>query len=1157
MGAPILAELLAQLLDPEWYLASYPDVWALGADPVTHFLNHGLADGRNPNGWFHRAWYRDNYPDVADSGVSPLLHYLHTGAAALYNPHPRFNAAWYVRQHPEAAANPLLYHMRVGTARDWATEPAASVADYLPSTATPLRRPPEVSVDVVIPVHHGLAQVRRCVEAVLADPDRPPGRVIVVDDLSPDVVLSAWVDQLAAARRIERLRNRQPRGFLGSANRGIAAAGTHDVVILGSGTILPPGAIGRLAAQAYAEPRIASVSPLSDHALLPSGMTAAELDGICQAVNVARGPPVPVSVLSCMYIRRAAINDSGAFDEAAFGQESGGEIDFCRRTEARGWQHVLACDTYIGTHPVRAAEGAHPDADRVAERYPDHVSLLARHAVADPAGPFRFAITACRFRRSGKPTVLLVFHGLGGGAQRQMMSLVDRFSTEANFLLLFATSQGVALTAPGVLDPPLFIAAKDRADDLVELLRSCAVTRVHLQHLKGLAYDVRALVHRLGVPFDTTVHDYFAICPQVNLLPWPDAPYCGEPGPAGCNACIAARPADGATEILAWRRERAWQFLEADRVFCPSEDVRNRLARYGLAGRARVVPHEPVQAEPWPLKPRPVRGPTLRIALLGVMANLKGAVAVAGLTELAGPAGLEIHIIGPVEGDFPARVRGMVHITGAYQEADLPNLIAAVKPHVVWFPSPCPETYSYTLTTAINLGLPIVATDIGSFPARLAGRPLTWVVDPMLSPAGWLEVFGRVREALRKPRPDVEDYYARHYLNPGPQGLNPKPPGLTPGPRELKPRPHGIADLRHSGRLSVVVIPERLDSGIPSAAAYVRLLQPLDHLAQTGKAPFDMVLADADTALRCRADVVLTHRHAIGDLGLADDLARHAHGNGSTLVYDLDEDLLTGIRDHADIRDRAGALDRQAVVRRMLRHADRVFVSTPALAAAIHPTRATVVPDGLDERLWCDQPRPLPSHDGLVRILLLGADVQDAGLGLVMPALMRLKQEYGGWVTISLVGPPPTGGLPPWIQIVEMLGSARASYPGFVQWLTSQPGWDIGLAAMADTAVNRSRFGLRAMEYAALKLAVVASGPPGFHDLLPDASLAGSGAGVCYASIDWLIRNPMLRGDMASKAHRGFLATGTLASQTVARCAVWKDIGAPDMRHSGVTARRP
>ena len=56
----------------------------------------------------------------------------------------------------------------------------------------------------------------------------------------------------------------------------------------------------------------------------------------------------------------------------------------------------------------------------------------------------------------------------------------------------------------------------------------------------------------------------------------------------------------GATDILSWRRRHGWLLLEAERVMCPSEDARARLARHGLAERAIVAPHEPVAAGRWP-----------------------------------------------------------------------------------------------------------------------------------------------------------------------------------------------------------------------------------------------------------------------------------------------------------------------------------------------------------------------------------------------------------------------------------------------------------------------------------------------------------------------------------------------------------------------------
>ena len=68
-------------------------------------------------------------------------------------------------------------------------------------------------------------------------------------------------------------------------------------------------------------------------------------------------------------------------------------------------------------------------------------------------------------------------------------------------------------------------------------------------------------IHMLDVPFDFTVHDYFTICPRVNLLPMIDSQHCGEPAPALCNDCIAQSPANGARDIQDWRHAHRWIFL--------------------------------------------------------------------------------------------------------------------------------------------------------------------------------------------------------------------------------------------------------------------------------------------------------------------------------------------------------------------------------------------------------------------------------------------------------------------------------------------------------------------------------------------------------------------------------------------------------------------
>ncbi|AYA63004.1 glycosyltransferase [Alteromonas sp. RKMC-009] len=37
------------LFDPDWYIDAYPDIAAASVDPLTHFINHGIDEGRDPN----------------------------------------------------------------------------------------------------------------------------------------------------------------------------------------------------------------------------------------------------------------------------------------------------------------------------------------------------------------------------------------------------------------------------------------------------------------------------------------------------------------------------------------------------------------------------------------------------------------------------------------------------------------------------------------------------------------------------------------------------------------------------------------------------------------------------------------------------------------------------------------------------------------------------------------------------------------------------------------------------------------------------------------------------------------------------------------------------------------------------------------------------
>ena len=52
-------------------------------------------------------------------------------------------------------------------------------------------------VDVIIPVYRGLDETRRCLESVLAYPQKTPYEIVVINDCSPEPELTAFLREKA------------------------------------------------------------------------------------------------------------------------------------------------------------------------------------------------------------------------------------------------------------------------------------------------------------------------------------------------------------------------------------------------------------------------------------------------------------------------------------------------------------------------------------------------------------------------------------------------------------------------------------------------------------------------------------------------------------------------------------------------------------------------------------------------------------------------------------------------------------------------------------------------------------------------------------------------------------------------------------------------
>ncbi len=219
-------------------------------------------------------------------------------------------------------------------------------------------------------------------------------------------------------------------------------------------------------------------------------------------------------------------------------------------------------------------------------------------------------------------------------------------------------------------------------------------------------------------------------------------------------------PTISARDIAGWRAGREQLVRAADAVWVPDPDVAERLQRYFPGVGFSVDPHEALDIAPLrPSKPFESIDEPLRIAVIGAIGKIKGYEVLLACARDAARRRLPLSfsVLGYSMNDMPLMNAG-VTLSGRYLESDAAQKLAALQPHAIWLPSIWPETYSYTLSLALEGGYPVFAFDIGAIARRLRDSgggenlmPLVLQDDPCTINARFLEFRAgcRTLEAMR------------------------------------------------------------------------------------------------------------------------------------------------------------------------------------------------------------------------------------------------------------------------------------------------------------------------------------------------------------------------------------------------------------------------
>lgn len=350
----------------------------------------------------------------------------------------------------------------------------------------------------------------------------------------------------------------------------------------------------------------------------------------------------------------------------------------------------------------------------------------------------------------GREVVLHALHGWGGGSARFVEDLI-RGDDERHHLLLQAESdadrklpgdgialrlrpRGAALRSSPLSAPIAATALRSReiADFLDSVCRDFGVASVLVSSLIGLSLDLL----RSGLPTAVVCHDYHPLWPDLHA-DFGSADF--DVSDAALRECVAKRlPQSPFSELraeawLALREAYVQALNEAQAcLIAPTRAVLDNLLRLAptLAGLPQLrIPHgladwpQPQQA------PMPPQRPRLRVLVPGRINGGKGEQLLTALVPQL-PDDVELVLLGCGAAGMRFLGSDRVHLQLDYAHANLPQRVAALAPDLALLPASVAETFSYTLSELWSLGLPVLATRIGSYAERIEHGRTGLLVDP-------------------------------------------------------------------------------------------------------------------------------------------------------------------------------------------------------------------------------------------------------------------------------------------------------------------------------------------------------------------------------------------------------------------------------------------
>lgn len=978
---------------------------------------------------------------------------------------------------------------------------------------------------IIIPIYNAYEDVIKCVESLI---DRIPtyGKLLLINDGSPDERISELLDSYLVDNKIEVIHNEKNIGYTKTINKAIKYALDRekcDIILLNSDTIVTDGWARNLRHIAYSKKEVGTVTARSNNAgafsvpnvgtnIIPDYLSIPEMGLLLRQIEFNYSESSPTGNGFCLYIKNEVFKKIGLFDDVNFPIGYGEENDFCMRAIGAGFSNVISNSTYVyhkrsasfKESKVQLMKAGRKKMDLLHPSYSVRVSQFLTSEIHNRTlHQVRRTLAQFGGERKLKKRILFVISTLTGGTPKTNMDLMANVNDYYEPFLLHCNSKKIRLFR--IKEKQELLETHELKENILlqdvnsveyeklvsQFLHKYAIDLLHIRHIGWHSISLPKVATKLEIPVVFSFHDFYTICPNVNLLD-ENLNYCGGKCTETEGECSKGiwkshdyTPPLKHKFVYVWQNRMIEMFNYIDvciTTSVTSKDILCNIYPQLKNKNFQVIPHgrnfSHISKSAVSLSKKPSLTEKIKILIPGNITSSKGVEKIIALKEQDHQNLLELHFLGSVA-NYANKELGIYH--GKYTREDFVEKVKSINPSFSIIFSIWPETFCHTLTESWASGIPIITFGMGAVGERVKRFDGGWIISKELSP---VDMYKEVLSIAQSSDYLQKVYNILHWQMNYMVINSVKYMGFTykkiygslllnqNAINGVKKEVYGIGVLTGNNATSHIRVREWLKQ-----YEFVNKFVSLEISA-------DDILSDAENHLKF--DLLIIQRNILPELSVSLIIEKLAE-RGIPYIYEIDDDLFSVPSDKDENEVYSSYRDSLKI---LLENARSIITTNQELKSAFegYNDNIHIIPNYLDQKLWLAPPikKNNLNVDSEVSLLYMGNFTHKEDLELVLTSIEKIRST-GIDVKLYVVGgfrEEVEEKYSEWLIKIP-ISDKNKEYNNFVQWFRAiAHNFDLAIAPLKDTEFNRRKSYLKYLQYAIVNIPVLASNIHPYNEII-------------------------------------------------------------------------